>query len=86
MELGYGEDDDEILNDTNLLLEGSKGEIGFVILVKIERLAPDNHDGQIKAGYVELHKYSNDTGRGVRVGDRKVSFPFTSISYLCNHY
>ena len=74
MELGYGETDDELLNDTNLLLEGSKGDIGFVILVKIERLAADNHNGPIKTGYMELHRYSDDTGKAVRVGDRKASF------------
>lgn len=70
MEVGYGENDDELLNDTNLLLEGSKGNIGFVILVRIESLT----SGQIESGYVELHRYSSDMEKRVMVGDRMVSF------------
>lgn len=80
LELGYGETDDELLSDTDLLLEGSKGNIGFVVLVIIERVASD---GRIEAGYVELHKYSVDTGKRVIVGDRMVCLFFIVPCLVC---
>lgn len=74
LELGYGESDDELLNGTDLLLEGSKGRIGYAIVVKIETLAPGERE--IQDGYVELHKYSRDTGKRVKIGSRMVNFHY----------
>lgn len=73
VELGYGESDHELISGTGMLLEGSRGRIGFVIGVKIECLDLDV-DKYIQEGYVELHKYCQNTGKRARVGGRQVSF------------
>lgn len=61
LELGYGENYDALIQGTDILLKGSKGRVGFVIVVKIEYLAPE--DQEIQEKYVELYKYNKDTGK-----------------------
>lgn len=70
LETGYVETDEDLISGTNLLLEGSKGKTGFVIVVKLGELT--SGDQEIQNGYVELHKYNQDTRRRVRVGERQV--------------
>lgn len=74
LELGYTETSDELISGTDLLLEGSRGRIGFVIVIKIEHLDTDND--QVQEGYVELHKYDLDTKKRARVGIQEVTFPY----------
>ena len=46
LELGYGENYDALIQGTDILLKGSKGRVGFVIVVKIECLAPEDQEIQ----------------------------------------
>jgi hypothetical protein len=69
-ECGYSETHTKLLEDVDLLLEGSEGRIGFVIVVKIEPLKPD--ETQIKNGYVERYCYNFRTGKRSKVGERLV--------------
>lgn len=80
LETGYGETDEDLISGTNLLLEGSKGKTGFVIMVKLEELTPG--DQEIQHGYVALHKYNQDTGKRVRVGERQVTLYISIILFL----
>lgn len=70
LETRYGESDEDLISGTNLLLEGSKGKTGLVIVVKLGELT--SGDQEIQNGYVELHKYNQDTVKRVRVGERQV--------------
>lgn len=74
LELGYTETSDELISGTDLLLEGSRGRIGFVIVIKIEHLDTDNY--QVQEGYVELHKYDLNTKKRARVGIQEVTCPY----------
>lgn len=39
-ETGYAESDEDLISGTDILLEGSKGKAGVVIVVKLEELTP----------------------------------------------
>lgn len=80
LETGYGETDEDLISGTNLLLEGSKGKTGFVIVAKVEELT--SGDQEIQNGYVELHKYNQDTGKRVRVGERQVILYSSQILFF----
>jgi hypothetical protein len=81
-ECGYSETHAKLLDDIDLLLEGSEGRIGFVIVAKIEPLKPD--ETQIKDGHIKRYCYTWDTGKRSKVGRTLVrcfSFP-SFLSYL----
>ncbi|KAN0071043.1 hypothetical protein V8E54_010474 [Elaphomyces granulatus] len=69
LEVGYTESYEKLLRDADLLLEGSTGKIGRVILVNIEPLTKG--ETEIKEGFVEVWKYDTLTGHKMIVGDRK---------------
>lgn len=72
LEAGYSESYEDLLEDATLLLEGSEGRIGFVILVKLEPLR--DGDNQIRSGFVELHYYNSDSRTRAQYRRRLVSF------------
>lgn len=73
LEMGYSETHDALMNDADLLLEGTRGNIALAINVKIEPLGPDSK--QTQKGYVELHKFDAGTRKRERIGERQVTFP-----------
>ena len=83
LELGYGESYDELVTGTDILLEGSRGRIGYAIVVWLQCLAAG--EDKIQKGNVELHKYNKDTGKRDRIGERQVISP-PPLFYLpfCN--
>ncbi|KAN0067012.1 hypothetical protein V8E54_014936 [Elaphomyces granulatus] len=68
LEVGYTESYEKLLRDADLLLEGSTGKIGRVILVNPEPLTEGATE--IKEGFVEVWKYDTLTGHKIVVGDR----------------
>lgn len=73
LELGYKESKLELITGINILLEGSKGRIGYVIMVQIEQLAAG--DQEIQEGYVELYKYNQYSGKTEQIDERQVKLP-----------
>jgi hypothetical protein len=71
LEVGYSETYQELLNDVDVLLEGSAGGIQQVILIKIEPLSPNT--SEIRQGFVEVWKYDESTGRKKMVGPQSQS-------------
>lgn len=84
LELGYGESYDELVTGTDILLEGSRGRIGFAIVVWIRCLTAS--DDEIQEGYVELHKYNKDTGKRDRIGERQVISPSPPPLFVTNTF
>lgn len=58
------------MEDAALLLKGSVGRIGMVIVIKVQPLGRD--DTQIRGGFVEVYRYDRETGRRVKFGRRQV--------------
>jgi hypothetical protein len=69
LEVGYSQPYNLLLEDVSLLLEGSDGRIGLVILVKLVPLK-DNE----KSGFVELYTYNKETHKRVNWKRRMVRF------------
>jgi len=76
LEAGYSERFDALLEDTDLLLQGTKGRIGIVIVVKLEPLKAN--ETSIQNGFVQVYKYDRLTNGTVRYGDRMVKFSYAS--------
>jgi hypothetical protein len=72
LEAGYSESHDALIEDTKLLLEGSEGRIGLVIVAKLEPLKPD--ETEIQNGFIQVYKYDQETGGIARYGGRMVRF------------
>lgn len=69
--------------DDDILLESSRGETGFVVMVQVGLL--DLNDRKFHEGYVELHKYNRETAARERIGERQVFFLFplfNSMAYI----
>lgn len=47
LETGYAETDGDLIGGTNISLQGSKGRTGFVIVVKLEELAPSDRESKM---------------------------------------
>ncbi|KAK9261697.1 hypothetical protein V1519DRAFT_444808, partial [Lipomyces tetrasporus] len=73
LEAGYSERYDALVGDTDLLLQGTQGRIGLVIVVKIEPLAPG--ETEIQNGFVQVYEYDQKLNRSVRSGRRKRLYP-----------
>ena len=84
LEAGYSESFDALKEDTKLLLEGSEGRIGLVIVVKLERLKPG--ETEIQNGFVQVYKYNQETGRMAGCGGRKVRFLLYFFPFLLTSY
>lgn len=72
--------EEDLISGTDILLEGSKGKAGLVIMVNLEELTPS--DQEFQGGYVEFHKCNKDTGKRARVGQRQVTIPCSSVTLL----
>lgn len=68
-EVGYAERYKDLKEDVKILLEGSRGEITTVIVIKIEPLAEG--ETEIQEGFVEVWHLVN--GKAAREGERKVT-------------
>ncbi|KAN0068404.1 hypothetical protein V8E54_013600, partial [Elaphomyces granulatus] len=73
LEVGYTEVYDKLLRDADILLEGSAGDIGQVLLIKLEPLLPDATE--ITHGLVEVWKFDVSAGTKKIVGGRRTLFP-----------
>lgn len=78
LEVGYSETMQDLQNDARVLLEGSKGKIKLVILVKIEPpLQPD--DTTLHSGSLQLWRYDDKTKKAF---DAKVSRNVSRLRFL----
>ncbi|QKX60531.1 uncharacterized protein TRUGW13939_07676 [Talaromyces rugulosus] len=75
LEVGYSESYDDLINDATLLLEGSRGRVGIVILIKLAPLTALQQS--VQSGFVEMHTYDKDTRKRVKFGSRMRLFPPT---------
>jgi len=73
LEAGYSESSEELIEDTKLLLEGSEGRIGLVIIVKVEPLKPNERE--IQNGFIQVYKYDQEMKRIVSHGGRIRLYP-----------
>ncbi|KAE8134447.1 hypothetical protein BDV38DRAFT_163048 [Aspergillus pseudotamarii] len=73
LEVGYSETYDKLLQDADLMLEGSQGKIRLVILVKL--VPPGPNDTHFETGFVELHEYNPASGTRRKRGWRKTLYP-----------
>jgi hypothetical protein len=80
LEAGYSESHDALIEDTKLLLEGSEGRIGLVIVVKLEPLK--SNETEIQNGFVQVYEYDKETGRIVRYDGRMVRSPLYFFLFL----
>lgn len=68
LEAGYSETYRAIKRDMKLLIEGSQGDIGCVILVKIQPLSATGQS--IQEGFVEVWKFDQATKKAVQYQER----------------
>jgi len=61
LEVGYTEDYPDLLADADLLLEGTNGEIGLVILVKVTPL--QGNETAIKEGFLEVWSFNDEKSK-----------------------
>lgn len=76
LEVGYSETYEALLQDADLLLEGSEGRIGVVIIVKLQRLALEEES--ISHGFMETHTWDP-----VNVGEAWFSIGEFSFQRSC---
>jgi hypothetical protein len=67
-----------------VLLEGSQGRIGYVVLVKLEPLKDD--ETSIQIGFVEVHMYDSETGKRQMIGRGMVRFGLYFIPFSMNNF
>ena len=72
LETGYSEGGDELKDDADMLLAGSRGRLGIVITIKIDRLAPGDSGPQ--NGYVEVWTWDKQANCKKKLGKRQVRF------------
>ncbi|PCG92059.1 Hypothetical protein PENO1_090560 [Penicillium occitanis (nom. inval.)] len=63
----------DIKRDMQLLIEGSRGDIGCVILVNIKQLSAT--DQSIQEGFVEVWRFDQATKKAKQHQERKVLYP-----------
>src|SRR5438034_7834770 len=73
IEAGYSESYEALIWDAKLLLEGSEGRIGLVIVAKLEPLK--SNETNIQNRFVQVYKYDQETGRMARYSGRMVRSP-----------
>jgi hypothetical protein len=71
MEVGYSETYDDLRQDALLHLEGSAGEIGTVILIKIVPLKFNERN--IKSAFLQVYRFDPVKQKGVLKGGQMVS-------------
>ena len=60
VEVGYSEPYNKLLGDATLLLEGSGGRIGLVVLIKID--PPGQGQTAVTNAFLEMWEFSRGTG------------------------
>jgi len=73
IEVGYSESYEKLLEDATLLLEGSEGKIGLVILVKLAPLK--ENETTLQFGFVEVHSFNKETGKRENYKGRMGLYP-----------
>ncbi|KAE8364645.1 hypothetical protein BDV27DRAFT_112284 [Aspergillus caelatus] len=73
LEVGYSETYNKLLQDADIMLEGSQGKIHLVILVKL--VPPGPSDTHFESGFVELHEYNPASGTRRKRGQRRTLYP-----------
>ena len=81
MEVGYSQTYTSLIEDMKLLLKGSEGRIGFVIIVKITPLKAN--ETEVQKGFIQVYKYDPATERTIKHGGRMVRSPLL-LSLLNN--
>jgi hypothetical protein len=77
MKVGYTESYEDLESDAQLFFEGSAGQIGTVILVKIQPLLlPEK---EIKSAFLQVYHYDTEHGEAVPKGGREVSLFITTL-------
>lgn len=71
LEYDYSQSGQLSIEDAKMLLEGTQGQVGLVILVKVQPL--QHGETEVRSGYVQVWEYNYDTGRAARRGRRLVS-------------
>lgn len=72
LECGYAESYDDLRQDATLLLEGSEGGIGKVIIVQLDAIG---YSGTVEKGFLEVLEHNNELRRAKRRGGRFVRLP-----------
>ncbi|KAI9034887.1 uncharacterized protein KD926_005163 [Aspergillus affinis] len=70
-EIDDSEQYDDLKCDADLLLQGSEGQIGTVVLVKLDPLR--NNQTCVQSGFVEIYTYDSESGKSRQRGKRMVS-------------
>ena len=79
LEAGYSGCDDDLLDDATLLLGGSGEAIGLLaIIVQVQPVT--RGQPSVPSGFVEVHKFGQQTRKRVKVGHRMAS---ASIIVFC---
>lgn len=73
LEVGYSQTYRDIKRDMQILIEGTQGTIGCVILIKIKPLSAT--DQSIQEGFVEVWRIDRVTKKAVEYQDRQVLYP-----------
>lgn len=68
LEVGYAESYEDLVRDATLLMEGSKGKIGLVIIVKLQPLEAD--ETEIQKGFVEVWAYNYERKNCFKLGQQ----------------
>uniref|UniRef100_A0A093V3X8 tRNA pseudouridine synthase A n=1 Tax=Talaromyces marneffei PM1 TaxID=1077442 RepID=A0A093V3X8_TALMA len=69
LEVGYAESYEDLVRDATLLMEGSKGKIGLVIIVKLQPLEAD--ETEIQKGFVEVWAYNYERKNCFKLGQQE---------------
>jgi hypothetical protein len=77
LEAGYSEQHNALIEDTDLLLVGTQGRIGLVIVIKIEPLKAN--ETMIQDGFIQVYKYDRQMNRRARYGGRMVKSYYASF-------
>jgi hypothetical protein len=82
-EMVYTQNYDDLVHAATVLLEGSEGCIGLVILIKLYPL--EDGENKIKTGFIELHGYDTKEGRRKKIGRVMVRSGLYFIPFSTNN-
>ena len=86
LECGYGGAYDDLKRETALLLEGSDGCIGNVVLIHLDEIGDS---GTPETGFIEIWNYDPELKRAKKSGGRfvrlRISFPGVSTDICQEH-
>jgi hypothetical protein len=76
LEVGYTESYEDLVQNALLLLKGSKGKIGLVILVKLQPL--EEGETAFESGFVEVWGYDCDSRKCIKFGKQVSYYVYSS--------